>query len=66
MTRERAVRIALALVLSLGAPAGLVACDPEDQKDIEEGVNDVQKGVEEGAEEVEKEIDEADTDGKDD
>ncbi len=43
-----------------------VACDREDQRDVEEIGNEIQEGVEDVGEEVEQEIDEADKDGKDD
>lgn len=51
--RQRLARsaIAIAVVLSMGA----VACDREDQRDVEEVGN-----------EVEKEVDQLDSDGKDD
>lgn len=65
MMRQRVMRLGLAVALSLGTPM-LAACDPEDMRDVEEGVNEVEEGVEKGAKEVEEEIDEADTDGKDD
>lgn len=56
--------VAVALLASSGS---LIACDREDQRDVEEGVNDVREGVEEGVNEVEKEVDEnVDTDGQDD
>ena len=66
-------RIAVAaLALTLSIPV-LGACDPEDVRDVKEGVNDLEQQVEEGAsnleegvDEVEKEIDEADSDGQDD
>ena len=55
MLRDKALRVGFALVLSLGAPVTLAACDNEDMKDVEEGVD-----------EVDKEIDKLDSDGKDD
>ncbi len=59
-------RVAPAVVAGMIALSGLgVACDREDVRDVEEGVNDVRRGAEEVGEEVEQEIDEADTDGKD-
>lgn len=64
MHGRRTSALMLAAVLGLASP--LVACDREDQRDIEEGVNDVQEGVEEGANEVEDAVDDADTDGQDD
>jgi hypothetical protein len=46
---------------------GLVACDPEDEADIREGVNQVEKAGKEAAEDAEEAVDEeVDTDGKDD
>ena len=60
--RERLARIALALAVVLGMGV-TAACDQEDRRDVEEGVNEVEKG----AEEVEEGIDdEVDTDGQDD
>lgn len=52
--RQRLARsaLAIAVVLSMGAT---VACDREDQRDLEEVGN-----------EVEKEVDQLDNDGKDD
>lgn len=62
--RFAAVGMAIGLLASSGS---LVACDREDRRDVEEGVNDVREGVEEGVNDVEKEIDEnVDTDGEDD
>ena len=52
--REKLARLGLAALLIV--PAGTaIACDKEDQKDVEEVGND-----------IEKNIDEADKDGKDD
>ena len=52
--REKLAR--LGLVALLVVPAGFaVACDKEDEKDVEEVGNDIEKNV-----------DEADSDGKDD
>ena len=51
--RERLLRLGVAACLLV--PAGAIACDKEDQRDIEEGVND-----------ADKEIDKLDSDGKDD
>ena len=48
-------RVAFLLTAVLGLASPLVACDREDRKDVEEGIND-----------VEDVIDDADTDGKDD
>ena len=64
MQRRRLPAVLLAAVLGLASP--LVACDREDERDVQEGINDVQEGVEDGAEEVEDAVDDADTDGKDD
>lgn len=65
MDKRRAA--ALMMVALLGASPALVACDREDERDIEEGVEDVREGAEEVGEDVEKGIDEGvDTDGKDD
>lgn len=51
----------------LGLSPALAACDREDRKDIEEGVNQVEEGAEDLGNEVEKGIDQnIDTDGKDD
>lgn len=51
----------------LGLSPAAVACDKEDERDIQEGVNDVEEGAEEVGEDIEKGIDEdVDTDGKDD
>jgi hypothetical protein len=55
--------VAAALVLPASA---LVACDAEDRRDVEEGVNNVKQKAKDAAEEVEKRADQADTDGKDD
>ena len=66
MLRHKLARALLAGAIAVGG-LGAVACDREDERDVEEGVEDVQEGVEKGAEEVEKGIDEnVDTDGKDD
>ncbi len=54
MLRRRVLNGALAAGMLLGS-TGLVACDKEDKKDVEE-VGD----------EVDKQVDEADSDGKDD
>ena len=54
MRREIVARIGLALCLSIPLAAG-VACDREDERDIQEGVND-----------ADKQIDKLDNDGKDD
>ena len=64
MFRRKGSALLLAALLGLASP--LVACDREDERDVQEGINDVQEGVEEGAEEVEDAVDDADTDGKDD
>ena len=61
MIRRRITATALAGALLL-AP---VACDNEDQRDLEEGVNDVEKGAEDIVNDAEKELDQIDTDGKD-
>jgi hypothetical protein len=60
--RERLARmvLAIAVVLSMGA---MSACDREDRRDLEEGVNEVEKGAEDIEEGVDEEVD---TDGKDD
>ena len=66
MNRSRAAAIVTAGLLVAFSPA-LVACDKEDEQDIEEGINDVEEGAEDVGNEVEKGIDnEVDTDGKDD
>ena len=62
--REKLSRIGLAIVLALGL--GLTACDREDERDLREGVNDVQDAGEKAGQEVEDAVDDADTDGKDD
>ena len=54
MRKERFVGSALAAVVLLGS-SGLVACDKEDRKDVEEITND-----------ADKELDNLDSDGKDD
>lgn len=61
-------RVAAAtFVALLGLSPALVACDKEDRKDIEEGVNDVEEGAEKVRKDVEEGLDEnVDTDGKDD
>jgi hypothetical protein len=65
MDRRRAA--ALMMVGLLGLSPALAGCDKEDQRDIQEGVNEVEEGAEEVGEEIEKGIDEnVDTDGKDD
>lgn len=53
--RERLLRLGLVACLAISGGAAL-ACDKEDQKDLEEGVNDAEK-------EIDKNVD---TDGKDD
>lgn len=65
MLRQGVIRLGLAAALALGAPM-LAACDSEDMKDIEQGVNEAEEGVEKGAKEVEDKVDELDSDGKDD
>lgn len=52
--RERLGRSSTALLIALAA-LGVSACDREDVRDVEEGVN-----------EVDQEIDSLDSDGKDD
>ena len=52
--RNRAASLLLAGALAFGA-TGAVACDKEDNKDLEEVGND-----------VDKQVDELDSDGKDD
>ena len=61
---EKLSRIGLAIVLALSL--GLAACDKEDERDVQEGVNDVQEGVEDVGNDVEDAVDDADSDGKDD
>ena len=51
--REQLMRLGLAGLLLL--PAGAVACDKEDRKDVEEVGDD-----------IDKEVDQLDSDGKDD
>jgi len=64
--RERLARVALALVVVLGMGA-TAACDQEDRRDVEEGVNEVEKGAKEVGEDIEEGVDgEVDTDGQDD
>ncbi len=53
MRRDTLARLGLALCLSM--PVVGIACDREDRKDIEEGVND-----------ADKQVDKLDGDGKDD
>lgn len=62
--RQKLSRIGLAIVLALGL--GLTACDNEDERDVREGVDDVQDAGEDAVDEVEDAVDDADTDGKDD
>ncbi len=57
--------VAALLVLFVSVPS-LASCDPEDVRDVKEGVNDIEREVNEGADELEQQIDEADNDGKDD
>ena len=65
MDKRRAA--ALMIVGLLGLSPAVVACDKEDEKDIQEGVNEVEEGAEKVGEDIEKGIDEeVDTDGKDD
>ena len=65
MDKRRLMALSMTALVSL-SPV-LVACDKEDQRDIEEGVNQVEEGAEDLGNEVEKGIDEnVDTDGKDD
>ena len=61
-------RLARLLLTALVAFASLVlgACDNEDKRDLEEGVNDVERGVEDAVDDAEDAVDDADTDGKDD
>ena len=63
--KERLVRLLLTALIG-SASLVLGACDNEDARDIEEGVNDVERGVEDAVEDAEDAVDEADTDGKDD
>ena len=51
--KEKLLRLGLAGLLLL--PAGAIACDKEDQKDVEEVGDD-----------IDKEVDQLDSDGKDD
>ncbi|MDQ4095415.1 MAG: hypothetical protein M3174_04315 [Actinomycetota bacterium] len=53
MVRHKLTRVALAASLLIGA-GGLVACDNEDQRDVQEI-----------GEEADKQLDKLDTDGKD-
>ena len=53
--RERLIRLGLVACLAISGVSA-IACDKEDRKDVEEGVNEVEN-------EVDKDID---TDGKDD
>jgi hypothetical protein len=53
--RNRRVASALTAASLLMGAGSLAACDREDRKDVEEGVN-----------EVDKELDKLDSDGKDD
>jgi hypothetical protein len=63
---RRTGAIALVALIGLSAPS-LVACDKEDKKDLQEGVNDVEQGAKKVGNEIEKGIDNTiDTDGKDD
>ena len=65
MSRRRIASAALAAALVVPSGA-LVACDAEDRRDVEEGVNNVKDKAKDVAEEAEKRADQADTDGKDD
>jgi hypothetical protein len=59
--------MALSMTALVSLSPALAACDKEDERDIEEGVNQVEEGAEDLGNEVEKGIDEnIDTDGKDD
>ena len=56
-----------ALAAALIVPTGvLVACDAEDRRDVEEGVNDVKQKAKKIGKDLEKRADQADSDGKDD
>ena len=70
--RSRAVAGLMSGFLVFGGGA-LTACDPEDNRDLREGVNEAEDAAEDAADEAEKagkklenEVDKADTDGKDD
>ncbi len=52
---KRLGSLGFTILLALSAPATLVACDREDARDVEEGV-----------EEADEQIDKLDSDGKDD
>jgi len=54
MNRKRLASVGFAALLLFPA-AGAVACDQEDQQDVQEGVND-----------AENQVDQLDQDGKDD
>ena len=58
-------RIAHAAVAGALLLSGL-ACDNEDQRDVEEGVNQIEKGAEDVVDDADKELDKLDSDGKDD
>ncbi len=65
MFSRRTAGLLLTVVLGVSSPA-LAACDNEDMRDIEEGVNDAEEGVEDAVKDADEAIDKADTDGKDD
>jgi hypothetical protein len=56
---------ALALVAALSL-APLAACDNEDMRDVEEGVEGVEEGAKDVGKGVEDAVDKIDNDGKDD
>lgn len=63
--RDKIARLLLAGLLAAASATG-IACDREDERDIQEGVNDVEEGAEDVGKEVEDAVDDADSDGKDD
>ena len=65
VARRKSAALALSILLGVAAPT-LVACDNEDMRDVEEGVNEVEEGAEDAGKEVEDAVDDADSDGKDD
>ena len=65
MVRSRIASLVLTGVVGIAAPL-MGACDNEDMKDVQEGVNEAEEGVEDAVEDAEDAVDKADTDGKDD
>lgn len=65
MYRNKIAALYLAVLMVFSG--GMVACDPEDERDLREGVDQVEDAGKEAAEDAEDVVDEeVDTDGKDD